>query len=605
MSLDLETASTLKARILTGGTKDHSQLINRDSPNQHPISAIAGLQAALETLTSGVDGKADGLIFNNETNQLQLTSGGAAIGDPITLPFDISVSDIWDISNAQIDASGNIVFTLTDDENTVLTTYGAGGIHIPLSDYAAGLTIPSDAITVDSAVIQSKLKILQTALQQGIPVFTSAEINEELTLLRLYSVSSAVDGTFDIRYSPIITNKMEYSPLLRITSSITGGEITYETIAGILDDNSANYNDVTDTDVISALNTLIPNEYIGDDSTIANNPNLGTTLAALQIVGLLKRWGLWDNQFYKLFSDMPNRSDESDTEYKGVVRKLIEDGIIRGYSGSAADIDNMVLKLDFNAIRVLTYLSRFGLWDNPYYETFGDLPVGENNTDSEYKKTIRRLISKDIIESLDDTTTTTDETVLKLDQNSIRILTMLDDWGLWGNPYYETYDDLPTGTSENTVYGTEFRDVVHKLIDRNILKGTSSSDTVEETSIKLDYNSIRVLVLLDRLGILDYNFQTTSTPGGIDSSTSASADDGSMYAVGTIVYFGGTKHYTSSNGNTWYTTSPGPARVAYRNPGSKHPYCLEHTDSTSTVEGWVNASDVYANLAAYQAATGS
>ena len=29
------------------GTNDHSQLINRDSPDQHPMSAITGLEDAL------------------------------------------------------------------------------------------------------------------------------------------------------------------------------------------------------------------------------------------------------------------------------------------------------------------------------------------------------------------------------------------------------------------------------------------------------------------------------------------------------------------------------------------------------------------------------
>ena len=36
----------------SGGTSDHSQLTNRDAANQHPITAITGLQTAL-------DGKAD------------------------------------------------------------------------------------------------------------------------------------------------------------------------------------------------------------------------------------------------------------------------------------------------------------------------------------------------------------------------------------------------------------------------------------------------------------------------------------------------------------------------------------------------------------------
>lgn len=33
----------------TGGTRNHSLLINRDLPDQHPISAITGLEEALDT----------------------------------------------------------------------------------------------------------------------------------------------------------------------------------------------------------------------------------------------------------------------------------------------------------------------------------------------------------------------------------------------------------------------------------------------------------------------------------------------------------------------------------------------------------------------------
>lgn len=38
---------------VASGTGDHSQLENRDAPNQHPISAISGLQEALDNLGSG------------------------------------------------------------------------------------------------------------------------------------------------------------------------------------------------------------------------------------------------------------------------------------------------------------------------------------------------------------------------------------------------------------------------------------------------------------------------------------------------------------------------------------------------------------------------
>lgn len=71
------------------------------------------------------------------------------------------------------------------------------------------------------------------------------------------------------------------------------------------------------------------------------------------------------------------------------------------------------------------------------------------------------------------------------------------------------------------------------------------------------------------------------------------AVSGSAIALGDIVYFGGGPHYVSSTA-TNHTASPkaGPAKVTAIAKSARHPYHVVHTDKTSTVYGWVDASQI-------------
>ena len=71
----------------------------------------------------------------------------------------------------------------------------------------------------------------------------------------------------------------------------------------------------------------------------------------------------------------------------------------------------------------------------------------------------------------------------------------------------------------------------------------------------------------------------------------AASTGGGGGGVGGGVMFTGSRHYVSSTGDAGYPARPGPAQITRTNPGSKHPYHLVHTDSTSNVYGWVNAGD--------------
>lgn len=46
--VDLEVEPVKTVEVPVGGTSDHRELTNRDLPNQHPMSAITGLDKALE-----------------------------------------------------------------------------------------------------------------------------------------------------------------------------------------------------------------------------------------------------------------------------------------------------------------------------------------------------------------------------------------------------------------------------------------------------------------------------------------------------------------------------------------------------------------------------
>lgn len=69
--------------------------------------------------------------------------------------------------------------------------------------------------------------------------------------------------------------------------------------------------------------------------------------------------------------------------------------------------------------------------------------------------------------------------------------------------------------------------------------------------------------------------------------------DVSDIAVGDIVTFTGTKHYTSANATTGKTCKAGKAKVTAIYKTGKHPYHLVNVSGGgSTVYGWVNAADI-------------
>lgn len=97
-----------------------------------------------------------------------------------------------------------------------------------------------------------------------------------------------------------------------------------------------------------------------------------------------------------------------------------------------------------------------------------------------------------------------------------------------------------------------------------------------------------------------------ATPGGqTGGSTNTGTATGNTtltYKVGDIVQFAGGKHYTNAQAASGTTVKPGPAKVTAVATAGKHPYHLVHTDSTSTVYGWVDAAAITGKASATPAA---
>jgi len=115
------------------------------------------------------------------------------------------------------------------------------------------------------------------------------------------------------------------------------------------------------------------------------------------------------------------------------------------------------------------------------------------------------------------------------------------------------------------------------------LLSVAYTDNEEDSSDDLQ------IKLQDREGVWMQSWLQAAIDGDVESSTS----DG--YKVGDVVQFLGGPHYVSStaskaNGNP----KVGPAKITIIKEGATHPYHIIHTDSTSRVYGWVDASEITA-----------
>ena len=116
------------------------------------------------------------------------------------------------------------------------------------------------------------------------------------------------------------------------------------------------------------------------------------------------------------------------------------------------------------------------------------------------------------------------------------------------------------------------------------------NDDVTDAEIMASVNSARSAVCVTATTAQKSNKKTTNKAVASAPKTAANS---SAIALGDIVQFKGGPHYVSSTATSYQaSTKAGPARVTAIAKSARHPYHVIHTDNTTTVYGWVDASQI-------------
>lgn len=149
--------------------------------------------------------------------------------------------------------------------------------------------------------------------------------------------------------------------------------------------------------------------------------------------------------------------------------------------------------------------------------------------------------------------------------------------------FYDWQDGANYATTDNTG-AADHIGIVEKVTNGTItvIEG-NMSNAVGRRNLKVNGQYIR------GFGIPNYAKKAGSTtPVETPILPSVSL----TLSIGDVVDFKGNTHYSSANANTGIVAKPGPAKVTAISANSKHSYHVVHTDGTSNVYGWVNASDL-------------
>lgn len=160
---------------------------------------------------------------------------------------------------------------------------------------------------------------------------------------------------------------------------------------------------------------------------------------------------------------------------------------------------------------------------------------------------------------------------------------------------YIFYDWQDNGVGDNTG-AADHVGIVEKVSGQTItvIEG-NMSNAVGRRTLKVNGRYIR------GYGVPKYGSRAAAGGSTIPSTPAPSA----AYAVGDIVTFTGTKHYTSSNATAPKSCKAGRAKVTGVAKGAKHPYQLiAEKGGGSTVYGWVDAGDISGKASAGAAAGG-
>lgn len=191
------------------------------------------------------------------------------------------------------------------------------------------------------------------------------------------------------------------------------------------------------------------------------------------------------------------------------------------------------------------------------------------------------------------------ENIIPLEVSCGRYITLAKQKGIWveSDSYTPKQGDLilydwdDTGSGDATS-GADHIGIVVSVSGKSIkvIEG-NNGDAVAYRTIQVNGRYIRGFVTPKYASAAG---GTSSTSGSSGSSGSAASSSGTSleYKVGDTVQFTGGKHYAASNASSGTTVKAGPAKITALAKGAKHPYHVIHTDSTSTVYGWVDATAI-------------
>ena len=191
------------------------------------------------------------------------------------------------------------------------------------------------------------------------------------------------------------------------------------------------------------------------------------------------------------------------------------------------------------------------------------------------------------------------ENIIPLEVSCGRYITLAKQKGIWveSDSYTPKQGDLilydwdDTGSGDATS-GADHIGIVVSVSGKSIkvIEG-NNGNAVAYRNIQVNGRYIRGFVT-PKYASAAGGTSSTSGSSGSSGSAASSSDASLEYKVGDTVQFAGGKHYAASNASSGTTVKAGPAKITALAKGAKHPYHVIHTDSTSTVYGWVDATAI-------------
>ena len=178
--------------------------------------------------------------------------------------------------------------------------------------------------------------------------------------------------------------------------------------------------------------------------------------------------------------------------------------------------------------------------------------------------------------------------IIPLEVSCGRYITLAKQKGIWvesdsytpkqGDLILYDWDDTGSGDASS---GADHIGIVVSVSGKSIkvIEG-NNGNAVAYRTIQVNGRYIR--------GFVTPKYASKATSGGSQPPATPTTE----HKVGDVVQFAGGKHYVSANAASGTTVKAGPAKITAISSGAKHPYHIIHTDSTSTVYGWVDSSTI-------------